>query len=199
MAVDDIVGVRVVGRYQSQNIVNTLHYKITAQTATEHEILQLLCAAWDATLSTQWVNRHIDTYELIGIKAFSKTGDNKRPGILDIGDAGAVVGEEVPSPICRVITLYTDSDNYRRHGRVMLSGGAVSMFNTDDGAVTAAEVTALETLADLLIDPITFDEEGVTPVIPPTDLLAVENITAALPRKTPACIRSRRVRGFSIG
>lgn len=199
MAVDDIVGVRVVGRYQSQNIVTTLHYKITAQTVAEHQFLQLLTNAWDTNLSAMWAARHIDTYELVGVKGFSKSGQNKRPGITDIGTSGSVVGSEVPSLICRVITLYTDSSNYRRHGRVMLSGCDTTMFNDDDGAVTSAEITALATLADELIDPITFDEQSVTPVIPPTDVLPVEEITASLVRKTPACIRSRRVRGFSIG
>lgn len=199
MAVDDVVGIKVVGRYQEQNIVSTLHFQITAQTVTDHQILQLMATAWDAAMTTLWVARHIDSYSLIGVKAFSLTGNNKRPGIEVIDTPGGVVGIETPSSICRVITLYTDSDNYRRRGRVMLSGCDTTMFNTDDGAVTAAERLALATLADALLDPIVSDEESMTPVIPATDVLPVEPITATLSRVTPANIRSRRVRGFSIG
>lgn len=199
MAEDDTVGLHVVGRYQAQNIVSTLHFKITAQTVTEHQILQLLAGAWVDELEALWVAAHIDTYELVGVKMFSVTGDNKRPGIVAVGTAGTVVGSEVPSPICRVITLYTNSANFRRRGRVQLSGCDTTMFNDTDGAVTAAEILALASLADALIDPIAIDEESMAPVLPPRGELPVEPITAALVRKTPACIRSRRVRGFSIG
>ncbi|GAI77991.1 unnamed protein product, partial [marine sediment metagenome] len=104
-----------------------------------------------------------------------------------------------PSPLCRVITLYTDSDNYRKRGRVMLSGSALDMFNATDGSVTDGEISSLATLADLLIDPINFDEEAVSPYLLPIAEVEGEAITAALARKTPALIRSRRVRGFSIG
>ena len=199
MAVDDYIGIHVVGRYQSQNIVNTLHYRITAQTVTDHQFLLLFCAQWEATLSAMWLARHIDTYELIGLKAFSKSGENKRPGILAIGANGDVVGSEVPSPICRTITLYTDALNYRKRGRVMISGCDTLMFNDSDGAVTSTEITALATLADGLIDPISFDEEAVAPYLLPVGIVDGEPITAALPRKTPAVVRSRRVRGFAIG
>ena len=199
MAVDDYIGIHVVGRYQSQNIVNTMHYRITAQTVTEHQILQLFVAAWLADLEALWVARHIDTYELVGVKAFSKSGENKRPGISSVGSNGTVVGEEVPSLVCRVITLYTDSTNYRKRGRVMLSGTAVSMLNTADGAITPTEITAMADLVDALIDPITIDEEAFAPYLLPVGIIDGEPITAGLARKTPAAIRSRRVRGFSIG
>lgn len=199
MAIDDIVGVHVVGRYQAQNIVNTLHYKIVGQTVTDHQILDLLCQAWDNTITAAWLARHIDSYELVGLRAFSKSGDNKRPGILAIGDPGVVTGVECPSPVCRVITMYTDSANYRRHGRLQLSGCDTLMFNDADGAVTTTEITALGTLADLLIDTLVQDEESFAPVLPPSGELLVEPITAVLVRKTPSLIRSRRVRGFSIG
>jgi hypothetical protein len=199
MAVDDVVGCHVCGRYQSQNIVNTLHFKITQQTVTDHQILQLLAVAWDQAVSTIWLARHIDSYLLIGAKFFSVTGQNKRPGIVEIGNAGSVVGSEVPSPMCRVLTMYTDSDNFRRRGRLMISGCDTAMFDDTDGSVTSAERTALSSLADVLMDPVTVDEESMIPCIPPTATAPVETITSVLPRKTPACIRSRRVRGFNIG
>lgn len=199
MAVEDIVGIHIVGRFQAQNIVNTLHYRVKSQTVDDHAILQLLVDAWDAAFNTAWLARHLDTYELVGCRAFSKSGNNKRPGILAIGDPGVVTGIETPSPVCRVITLYTDSTNYRRHGRVMLSGSDTTMFNDTDGAVTDVEQTALEALADLLITDVDSGGDSFEPSLPPAGANPVEKITAALPRKTPACVRSRRVRGFSIG
>lgn len=203
MAANDVVGVRVIGRYQAQNIVSTLHYKISAQTVDDHAILQLLATAWASDFTSAWIALHIDTYELVGVKTFSLTGNNKRPGMASIDSAGTVVGIETPSPVCRCITLYTDSDNHWRRGRVMLSGCDTTMFNEDDGAVTTSHLISMATLGDMLIDPVVSDEETFTPVLPAATgkygALPVEPITAMLCRKTPACIRSRRVRGFSIG
>lgn len=199
MAVDDYVGISVVGRYQMQNIVNTMHYKITEQVAGENTILYSLCEAWVTALETPWVARHIDTYTLEGLRAFSKSGSNKRPGILSLGTSGAVVGSEVSSPLCRVITMYTDADNYRKRGRVMLSGCDTTMFNDDDGAVSAAEITALGALEGLLVGDIDNAGDTFSPYLLPVGEDPGESIVSALARKTPALIRSRRVRGFTIG
>lgn len=199
MAANDIVGIHITGRYQAQNIVSTLHFKIKAQTVTDHEVLQTLVVAWDTAMTTAWLARHIDSYELVGLRGFSKSGNNKRPGLLAIGDPGIVTGEEVPSPVCRVITLYTDSTNYRRHGRVMLSGADTLMFNNDDGAVTTTEIAALAALAGLFTADVVDGGDEFEPCIPPTATLPFELITSALVRKTPACVRSRRVRNFSVG
>ena len=203
MADGDVIGIRIVGRFQGQNIVSTMHYEITHQTITDHQILQIFSDAWSAKFSAAWLLRHIDSYELIGLKAFSLTGGNKVPGRTIVETAGGVIGVETPSPLCRVITLYTDSDNHWRRGRVQLSGSADDMFNDADGAVSEAEITALGTLADLLIDGVESDEETFAPCLPAGTGVGgpylLEPITAALVRRTPACIRSRRVKGFAIG
>lgn len=199
MAVDDIIGIQIHGRYQQQNIVNLIHYQITEQTFDEMTILGNLCVAWETANKTAWLARHIDTYSLMGLKAFSLTGDNKLPGIRHIDEAGAVVGTEAPSPLCRTLTLYTGSDNYRRRGRVMLSGSADTMFNDDDGAVTDAELTALVTLGTALLDDVGSGGNVCVPGLAPNGILPYERYIGVLARKTPALIRSRRVRGFSIG
>lgn len=203
MAENDIVGVRVCGRYQEQNIVQTLHYKVATQTAPEHDTLQLLATAFQTKFLSALLARHIDTYTLVGFQTFSLTGTNKRPGYEIAEDPGLVAGVETPSSVCRSITLYCDSDNYRRRGRFLMSGCENTMFNQDDGAVTAAEITALSTIADLLIDPIVADEESWKPVLPAGTGVSGpypdEEIKASLARRTPANIRSRRVKGFSVG
>lgn len=203
MAENDVVGLRITGRFQSQNIVHTLHYQITAQTSDDHEVLQNLCDGWDTKFTSAWVARHCDGYLLIGCKGFGKTGNNKRPGFANIETAGSVVAGEVPSPVCRTITLYTDSDNHWRRGRLMLSGCSEDMFNDNDGGVTDVEQTALLTLAGLLLETITESGDTFQPVLPAGVGVGgeypVENITSYLIRRTPACIRSRRVRGFSVG
>lgn len=199
MAVDDIVGIQIHGRYQMQNIVNVMHYKITEQVADDHSVLSEFCSGWATALTTAWLARHIDTYSLMGLKAFSLTGANKKPGIIHIDDAGSIVGEECPSPICRVITLYTDSDNYRRRGRLMLSGSADSHFNDADGAVADAELTLLEGLGDDMIADVSNNGNVCEPGLKPTDVLPFAKFTDVLARRTPACIRSRRVRGFAVG
>lgn len=199
MAVDDIVGIRVVGQYQGQNIVQVMHYKILAQTDDDHTVLTTLAVQWLADFDTAWLTVHSDQYFLIGVRTFSLTGANKKPGIVSDGSAGAVVGDETPSPVCRTITLYTDSDNFRRRGRLMFSGSVNAMFNVGDGAVTAAQIAALESLGASLIQQVTSAGNEFQPGLAPSGVLPFEPITAQKARKTPSVIRSRRVRGFLIG
>lgn len=199
MSVDDEVILRVVGRYQGQNIVNNLHYKISDQESSEAQILNVLVQAWDGDITTTWLARHIDTYNIVGLKAFNKVGAAKVPGFLAIGSPGAVVGVETPSPMCRTITLYTDSDNYRRRGRVMLSGSADGMFNDDDGGVTSTEIDALTALGQLLNAVLIDGNDSFTLVLAATDLLTNEVITSVKGRSTPSVLRSRRIKQFLIG
>lgn len=199
MAVDDIIGIQVHGQYQMQNIVNVMHYKITEQVADDHDVLQQLALQWEIQNKATWLGRHIDTYSLMGLKAFSLTGENKRPGIVHIDEAGAIVGVESPSPLCRVITMYTQSENYRRRGRIMLSGSADAHFDDADGAVAAVEIALLTLLGQTLMADLDDGSEAAEPGLAPTAVLPFEKFTAVLARRTPACIRSRRVRGFAIG
>lgn len=199
MSVDDIVGLHVVGRYQGQNIVNNLSYHIAQQTSPEGAILESLCDAWDTQVKSAWLARHLVEYMLVGLKAHNLVGAAKLPGFLSIGTAGDVIGTEAPAPVCRTITLYTDSAKYRRRGRVQLSGSDIAMFDTDDGSVLDAEVTALGTLAALLEDSITANDDLFDPCIPANVTDPYEIIHYAIPRKTPSMIRSRRIRQFLVG
>lgn len=199
MAVDDVVTLRVVGRYQSQNIVNTLHYQIAAQAANEQTVLDNLLIGWEADLEVLWLARHLDTYELVGLKAFNKVGAAKTPAFRAIATAGSVVGEEVPSSVCRTLTLYTASAKHRRRGRLMLSGTAVAMLETDDGAVTSMEQASLDTLGTTLLATIEQAGDEFNLVIPATAVDPVEPITDAKGRPTPSLIKSRRIREFLVG
>lgn len=199
MAIGDVISVRIVGRYQDQNIVNTLHYQITGQTVSERNVLRDFLDAWDTQLEAAWLARHIDSYELVGIKAFNDTGASKTPAFQAVGVAGSVVGEEVHASVCRTLTLYTDSAKHRRRGRVMVSGSAVAHFNTVDGAVTTAEIALMNVLAAALLVTVSDGEtEGVL-CIPPAAADPVEIITDIEARVTPSLIRSRRIRQFLIG
>jgi hypothetical protein len=199
MAVGDACTLRIVGRYQSQNIVNTMYYRIVTQTSGDNDILQSLCTAWDTTFETLWDARHIDTYTLIGLKAFKKTGTPKTPGFLSVGDAGTVVGDEVPSFVCRTLTLYTASTNSRRRGRLMLSGSAQSMFDAADGSLTSGEIGALNTLGATLIGAISNAGDEFEPGLPPTLADTWQDFTDYKARETPSSIRSRRIRQFLVG
>jgi hypothetical protein len=199
MAVGDVCTLRIVGRYQAQNIVNTLHYEISDQAATEHVVLGALCEVWASDVGPAFLARHIDTYELIGLKAFRESGVPKVPAYVDYGTNGSVVGIEVPSLVGRVITLYTNSAFYRRRGRLQISGADTTMFNVDDGSVTDVERDLLQVLADLLIVELAAAGNAFNLCIPATDQLALEPIVAARGRKTPSVTRSRRVKNFLIG
>lgn len=199
MAVDDIVGIRIVGRFQSQNIVQTMHFKIITQDSMESTVLKALGDLWETTHKTAWLALHCDTYSLMGIRGFNKVGVNKRPGITHIDDPGVVALDELASPVCRTITLYTESDNYRRRGRLMLSGGTVNDLDVADGSVSGSMQAALTSLGSALIDNLVYAGDEFQPGLAPTALLPFEPFTSALGRLTPSLVRSRRVRAFLIG
>lgn len=199
MAAEDVLSLRVVGRYQDQNIVNTLHYVIDEQGETEADICEVLIDEWDTAMQVLWLGRHIDTYELVGLKAFRETGVAKTPAFKLIGNNGSVVGEEVLAAVCRTVTLYTESAKHRRHGRVMLSGTDTAMIRTTDGGITAAEITALETMAATLIANLATNGTAFSLCIPATDADPLEKITDYAGRVTPSIITSRRIKQFMIG
>lgn len=199
MAVGDECTLRIVGRYQDQNIVNTMHYRIVSQAAGENDILDNLCDAWEADNKTGWLACHIDSYELVGLKAFGKTGVAKTPGIEIIGDAGTVVGDGLPASVCQTITLYTADAKFRRRGRVMLSGTPQAHLDETDGSVTAAAIAILNSLGASLIAAITLAGDEFEPGIPEVTPDTWQNFVDYRSRVTPSLVKSRRIREFLIG
>lgn len=199
MAVGDECTLRIVGRYQDQNIVNTLHYKISTQNSPDNSILQSLCTGWNTEFGTDWAAAHADSYELIGLKAFGKTGTSKTPGFLPLGTAGTVTGAGAPSFACRTITLYSGSVKHRRRGRLMLSGSPVAHFDTDDGSLTAAAVLLLEAIGAIVVEPIEYISDVFTAGLPLVGADPWEDFTDYKARQTPSCVTSRRIRQFLIG
>lgn len=199
MAVDDVCVIRAVGRYQQQNIVNTLHVQITEQVSSELGILDQLLDSFDTEIRTAWLACHIDTYELIGLKAFRVTGAAKVPAYTNIGANGTVTGDEVPSNVCRTITLYSDSTNHRRRGRLMFSGSAMFMFNDTDGSVSTAAVALLQAVGDILDAGFSIAGDVFKVVLPATDTLPVVDVVKCRGRVTPSAVKSRRVRQYLIG
>jgi hypothetical protein len=199
MAVNDICTLRIVGRYQSQNIVNTMHYRISAQDTDNDSILNVLVASWESDWESDWVARHSDQYTLVGLKAFRQTGEAKRPAFRTISEPGTVVGDELPASICRTITLYTDDTDHRRRGRLMLSGTTLSMLNQTDGSVTTTELAALNNLVALCTNVLVNVDDSFTPCLPHTAGKTDYDISSAHPRVTPASVTSRRVKQYLIG
>lgn len=199
MAIGDVAIVRIIGRFQLQNIVNSMHYEVTAQVSDESQLWDDLLDDWKNTMQAAWLARHSDAYELVGAKAFTVKGANKPPGDNVEGVSGDIAGDPQESFVCRTITFYTDNVSSRVRGRVMLSGGAESMFDDTDGSVTGTEVTALNPLALLLRTEFAGPDNTYKPVVfnPATDTSS--DIIQAIPRKTPSVIRSRRIRRFLIG
>jgi len=199
MAAGDVSRLSIVGRFQAQNICNTLHYYHSAQTLDEDIILERLVAAWDTNIKTAWVTRHSDDYNLVGITAFKQAGEPKVPAFRRLEAPGLVTGTPQPALLSRVITLYTESTNHRRRGRVQLSGSELLQFNEDDGAVADAEIVLMRVLADLLMEPLVDTLEEFKLCIPANLTEPYELVTAVRARSTPGVMRSRRVKGYSIG
>lgn len=99
MAATDECTLKIIGRFQNQNIVNTMHYIVKTDATGDLTILQNLCEAFDTAIKTAWLACHLDTYTLVGLKAFGKTGTSKTPGVLIVGDAGVVVAEDRKSVV----------------------------------------------------------------------------------------------------
>lgn len=199
MAVDDIVSLRVVGRYQAQNIVNTFHYQIGDQGESEQAVLQSLLLAWISTVQTVWIAAHSTVYELVGIKGFNHTGAAKTPAFTAIGENGGRSGTPCPSLVCRTITLYTASAKHRRRGRAMLSGSITEDFNVADGSVNAGGRGVMDNLGTKLDDTMINGAEAFIPCIPPTAVDPVEAIIDFKSRVTPSSVTTRRIRQFLIG
>lgn len=199
MATGDVSTLRVVGRYQGQNVVNTMHYKHTDQQGGDQDILRDLCLAWSGGLKSAWLARHNASYELVGIKAFRNTGSAKTPGFLVVSENGDVVVDQVPSLLCRTITLYTAETNHRIRGRVMLSGSNANMFDVTDGSVTTTELGLMTVLAELLLDQIDEATNLFDLVLPATVAGGPYDVVDAKARVTPSAVTSRRVRQFLIG
>lgn len=199
MVVGDVAVVRVVGRFQNQNIVNTMHYALTAVVSDPTDVLTNLAITWDADHGAAWLARMSDAYELIGIKAFVAKGDAVPPGIVPVSISGDVVGDNQEAFVCRTLTIYTSNLNYRVRGRIMLSGGVETMFNDTDGSVTDAEIIALAPLITSLESDIAIggDIWRLGTYNKTLDVFSDRTILRA--RKTPSVVRSRRVRQFSIG
>lgn len=199
MAIDDVAVLRLVGKFQEQNIVNTMHYKVTSQEGGDAGLWQELVEAWLTTFETAWLARHLDSYELVGVKAFTVKGDTRPPGEETVGNPGVVVDDPVFAFVCRTITFYSNDPNPRRRGRLMLSGGGDLMFTASRGAVAAGEIALLTTLGEALLGEVTGPDNTYVPVLYQKLPETVTTLLAAKGRVTPSTIRSRRVRKFLIG
>ena len=199
MASGDECTLRIVGRYQEQNIVNTMHYRISSQASSDLLILKQLVSGWLSNYQSAWTNCHVDDYELIGIKAFGKTGTAKTPAFSAVSASGAVTGDGHPAFVCRTITLYTADPKHRRRGRLMLSGTPVSHIDTTDGSLTASAETIMNALAAALIGTLSVGSDEFQPGIPAVGTDTWQDFVDYLSRQTPSAVTSRRIRQFLIG
>lgn len=199
MSVSDVAVLRVVGQYQAQNIVNTLHYIIMSQASPEVEQWQELADDWLTANASLWLGRHNDAYTLVGVKVFSASGGSKPPGFAVADSPGTVVGNPQEAYIGRTITLYTDHANPRKRGRIQLSGGTESQFDPNLGGVLPAEIVELDTLGTQLMQDITEGDNEYRIGLHNRLLDDFLEITQAKGRVTPSVIRSRRIKQFLIG
>lgn len=199
MAVGDVAVLRIVGRYQSQNIINTMHYRIVTQANGDVEQWQELVDQWWTEHNIDWLARHVDAYELVGLKAFTVVGATQPPGERSVNVSGSVVGVPQVAFCCRTITLYSSSPNPRRRGRIMLSGGDEAMFEDSVGGVTTGEVIALTALGTALLANLAGGDNQYEPVLYQKLPETISTLVLAKGRQTPSTVRSRRVKRFTIG
>lgn len=202
MGVGDTIALKIVGRLQSQNIVQTLHYKVTAQTVADTAICDELCSAWSTTHQAAFLALISEDYELVGYKAFCVSGATLIPGQAVVGDNGTVVGESLPASVAKTITLYPEDVAMKHRGRFMIPGGTANHFDNDDGGVVAAQITSMQALGNALVagcDNGAGDEFQLVIWGDQGGGNEAFDISVAKARRTPANIRSRRIRELLIG
>lgn len=199
MAVGDICVLRVLGEYQNQNIVNTLHYRIVTEGSQPEDRLDALCSAWSSALQSIWIAAHIDTYILAATQANLVKGNAIPPGEFLIAAAGLVSGVPSPAINCRTITLYSDSNNHRRRGRVMLSGSDDGDFDPDTGIVVVGAMTLMQAIGDELLEAITPTGDEWVLVLYEKATDTVSDVIKAKARPTMSVVTSRRGRPFNFG
>lgn len=196
---NDVALLRVIGRFQDQNIVNTFHYVLLNIDPPDDFALTNLAIAWGTDIGPGWLARHSEAYQLVGIKAFLAKGESAIPGFNPEPFNGDVTGDPQESFVCRTITRYTNDPNPRVRGRTMLSGGVESMFSDTDGSVTDTEITALAPLIALLDGPISASGANWFPCLYNKLADRTSLIQQSVARVTPSVIRSRRIKQFLIG
>lgn len=199
MPVGDIAVMRIVGRFQDQNIVNTMHYRVVSQVSDDDELWDQLCVEWTVTNGPLWLARMSDQYQLQGTKAFTVKGGSVPPGTSISAVSGDVAGDPQEAFVCRTITIYTDNSNPRRRGRLMMSGGAESMFDDADGSVASLEVGLLTVLGTALMANLISADNTYEVVIFQKTPEVISSPIKARGRLTPSILRSRRVKQFLIG
>jgi hypothetical protein len=199
MAVGDVAVLRIVGRYQAQNIVNTMHYEVETQTTGDVQLWDDLVQAWFTAHSALWIAEHVDTYEWIGLKAFTVKGDTRPPGERAGAGAGTVAETPAPAFVCRTITFYSDNANPRVRGRLMLSGTSDEMLHNDDGSIVEGQVITMNILGNSLRATIDVNGNEFRPCLYNRGTDPVSLLVAAKGRITPSSVRSRRIRRMLIG
>lgn len=196
---NDVAILRVVGRYQDQNIVNNFHYVLLNIEPPDPFALTNLATFWATDIGPDWLARHSLQYTLVGVKAFIAKGDAAVPGFHNVDLPGEVSGDPQESYVCRTITRYTNDPNPRVRGRAMLSGGTEDMFDDKDGSVTETEILALAPLITLLDAPISGGGANWFPCVYNKVADRTALIDNSVARITPSVIRSRRVKQYLIG
>lgn len=197
MAVGSILRMSVLGVYQDQNIVNTIHVKVIEQQCDEVDLATKVAGTF-IDVETYWLAVHNQYYQYKGTVVVGTAGSSTIPGYYPRDLPGVVAQDPLLSSIARVITLYGAADNAKIRGRLMLSGASQGDIDETDGRVNIS--MGLNTLAALMKQAWTNVQfVTVVPVIYTKSTQLAREVIKAVPRPTPGVIRSRRIRNFMVG
>lgn len=200
MANGDILALKLHGIMQDQNCVTTLHYEVTAQSGAEEELCQSLAYEWGENLITSFLALMNDDYTLLGLRADARkaAAGTLVPGFYTSGDPGVVSGTASLASTAGTVTLYVDSANPRHRGRVMFPGRTVTDFDAS-GGLTNVTALVLEGFVDTLREPLVGSIGTYQLCVYSKALDVAHDIVAHRAQSAPAVLRSRRIRGYSIG
>lgn len=160
MATDDTFRIRTRGTLRGQALEFGVHIRFTSSSGTPED----LAATWVATImpgvlaaSSAEVN-----YNEVVVADVRKAVDGGLASIvlpLTQPNPGLVVGECLPNQNAIVVGLRTGRKGKRYNGRLYLPPPVEA--NTSNGVVTGAQLTAVQALAQLLVN--TFGPGGTEP------------------------------------
>lgn len=200
MAVNDVYRLALVGSLFNQQIVNVLHYQLTADPTLSFSA-QSLVNMWTAAITPTWRATVVDSYifDHVACTKLHPVG----PATIIAPFAGGTIGLRALPPLpCNVaasITKRTALIGRRHRGRMALAG----LANADNvvGLLSPTAFGLIQTLANALENPLAGPDGDARPVVwtRHVDVLPANSATPITDMEPQTTVRVQRSRTVGLG
>jgi len=200
MAVNDVYRLAMEGTLFSQQIVNVLHYQLTAD-PTLSFTAQSLINGWTAAVIPTWRAAVVDSYVLVQVSCTRIHPVGPATVITPFagGTVGARASPPLPSNVAASIVKRTALIGRRHRGRMSLAG----LANADNvgGLLSAGAFGLVQDLANVLEDLVVTPDGDARPVVwtRHVDVLPANSATPITDMEPQTSIRVQRTRTIGYG